>query len=180
MLITSRDAAMVAGILGGSGTHVVQIIIGIVVVAALIIFSLTYFLSRRSLGGGQPAVRRDAAHAGVGGSVVSEATLRLSRTWGGNSISGVGRGRNEGWNIALDGKVVGTIAYQETVEVAMAPGHHTLRLGEGRHLSQQRSFEVADDEAVSYQCNGPRLWPRMLAAQFKPDLWITLRACANR
>jgi hypothetical protein len=166
---------MVAGILGGSGSHPVLIILGIVVVAALIIFSLTYFLPRRSLGGGQPAVRRDAAHTGVGGSVVGEATLRLSRTWGGNPISGVGSGRNEGWNIALDGKLVGTIAYQETVEVAMAPGHHTLRLGQGRHISQQRSFEVADDEAVSYKCNGPRLWPRMLAAQFKPDLWITLR-----
>jgi len=106
---------------------------------------------------------------------VGEATLRLSRTWGGNPVSGVLSGRNEAWDIALDGKVVGTIAYQETVEVAMPPGHHTLRLGEGRHLSQQRSFEVAGDEAVSYECHGPRLWPRMLASQFKPDLWITLR-----
>ena len=175
MLIASRAAAMVAGILGGSGTHVVQIIIGIVVVAALIIFSLSYVLSRRSQGVGQPAVRRDAAHTGVGGSVVGEATLRLSRTWGGNPISGVGGGRNQGWNIALDGKVVGTIAHQETVEVAMAAGHHTLRLGQGRHISQERSFEVADDEAVSYQCHRPRFWPFTLAALVKSDLWITLR-----
>ena len=176
MPIASRArATMVAGILGGSGTHVAQIIIGIVVVAALIIFSLTYFLSRRSPGSGQPALRRDTAHTGVGGSVVGEATLRLSRTWGGNPISGVGSGRNDGWDIALDGKAVGTIAHQETVEVAMAPGHHTLRLGQGRHISQQRSFEVADDEAVSYQCHRSRFWPFTLAAQFKPDLWITLK-----
>ena len=60
MLIASRAAAMVAGILGGSGTHVVQIIIGIVVVAALIIFSLSYVLSRRSQGVGPPAARRAA------------------------------------------------------------------------------------------------------------------------
>jgi hypothetical protein len=165
---------MVAGILGGSGGHPALIILGIVVVAALIV-SLTYFLPRRSLGGGQPALRRDGAHAGVGGSGVGEATLRLSRTWAGNPISGVLSGRNQGWDIALDGKVVGTIAYQETVEVAMAPGHHTLRLGQRRHLSRQWSFEVAGDEAVSCQCHGPRFWPRMLAAQFKPDLWITLR-----
>lgn len=174
MLIAWRDATMVAGILGGSGSHPALIIIGIVVLAALIIFPLTYFLSRRSLGGGQPAVRRDAAHTSMGGSRAGEATLRLSRAWAGNAISGVLSGRNEGWNIALDGKVVGTIAYQETVEVAMAPGHHTLQLGEGRRISQQRSFDLAADEAVSYQCHGPRLWPRMLAAQFKPDLWITL------
>jgi hypothetical protein len=166
---------MVAGILGGSGTHIVQIIIGIVVVAALIIFSLTYFLSHRSLGGGEPAVRRDAAHAGVGGSVAGEATLRLSRTWGGNPISGVASGRNEEWNIALDGKVVGTIADKEMVEVAMPSGNQTLRLGQGRHISQPRPFEVAGDEAVSYQCHRPRFWPFTLAALIKPNLWITLR-----
>jgi hypothetical protein len=175
MLIASRDATMVGGILGGSGSHPALIIIGIVVVAALITFSVTFFLPRRGLGGGEPAAPRDSARAGAAGSAVGEATLRLSRTWAGNPISGVLSGRNEEWNIALDGKVVGAIAYQETVEVAMAPGHHTLRLGQGRHISQQGSFEVADHEAVSYQCNGPRFWPRMLAAQFRPDLWITLR-----
>ena len=47
MPIVSRAAAIVAGILGGSGTHVVQIIIGIVVAAALIGFFLSSFLSRR-------------------------------------------------------------------------------------------------------------------------------------
>ena len=166
---------MVAGLLGGSGAHPALIIIGIVVVVAVIVFCLTYFLPRRGPGGGQSAVRRDSAHTGRGEPEVGEATLRLSRAWAGNPISGVLSGRSEPWNIALDGKVVGTIAYEETVEVATAPGLHTLRLGEGRHLSQQASFELAKDEAVSYGCNGPRFWPRMLAAQIKPDLWITLR-----
>lgn len=165
---------MVAGILGGSGGHPALIIIGIVVVAAIVITALTFFLSGRRTAG-PPAVRRAAAAAGEGGPAAGEATLRLSRTWAGNPVSGVLSGRSEAWNIALDGKVVGTIAYQETVEVAMTPGHHTLRLGGGRHLSQQRSFEVGSDKSVSYQCNGPRFWPRMLAAQLKTDLWITLR-----
>jgi hypothetical protein len=70
--------------------------------------------------------------------------------------------------------VVGTIAYRETVEVASAPGHHTLRLGQGRHLSPDRSFDVAEDKVVNFRCHGPRFWPQMLAAQVKPDLWITL------
>lgn len=175
MPIASRGATIVAGVLGGSGSHIVQIVIGIVVVAALLLFSLTRFLSRRGRGDGRPAARRGAAPTGGGGAVAGEATLRLSRTWGGNTISGVGDGGREEWNIALDGKVVGAIAPQETVEVAMAPGHHTLQLGQGRHLSRQRSFEVAGDEAVSYQCHRPRLWPFILAALIKPDLWITLR-----
>ena len=64
--------------------------------------------------------------------MAGEATLRLSRVW-----SGFGSGQSERWNITLDGKVVGTIAYRETVEVSVAPGRHTLRLGEGRHLSRR-------------------------------------------
>jgi hypothetical protein len=52
MPIASRAAAMVAGILGGSGTHVVQIIIGIVVAAALIGFPCRSSCRVRARGGG--------------------------------------------------------------------------------------------------------------------------------
>jgi hypothetical protein len=75
---------------------------------------------------------------------MAEATLSLSRAWSGNAVSGFASGQSETWNIALDGGVVGTIAYRETVEVA------------------------------NFRCHGPRFWPQMLAAQVKPDLWITL------
>jgi hypothetical protein len=160
---------MVAGILGGSGTHVVQIIIAIVVAAALI----GYFLLRvGGRGGGDvravaaAASQHDRAHEGA----VSEATVRLVRTW-----SGIGIGaQSEQWNIAIDGIVVGSIANKETVEVAVEPGHHTFRLGSGRHRSAERSFDVAQDEVVGFSCNGPRFWPQLLAALVKPDLWITL------
>jgi hypothetical protein len=123
------DAPLVAGILGGSGTHVVQIIIGIVVAAALI----GYFLLRVGGRGGGGGVRAasaavsqhdrdmDRAHAGT----VSDATVRLARTWGGIGIGA----QNEQWNIAIDGIVVGSIANKETVEVAMEPGHHNCGSG---------------------------------------------------
>src|ERR1019366_26262 len=125
MPIASRAAAMVAGILGGSGTHVVQIIIAIVVAAALIV----YFLLRVGARGGRGDVRAAAAavpqHHRAHEGAVSDATVRLVRAW-----SGIGIGaRSEQWNIAIDGIVVGTIANKETVEVDVAPGHHTLRLG---------------------------------------------------
>ncbi|MFZ0179734.1 MAG: hypothetical protein WAL84_07660 [Candidatus Dormiibacterota bacterium] len=165
---------MVAGILGGSGTHVVQIIIAIVVAAALI----GYFLLRaggRGVGGNVRAVsaavsqrdRDDGPHEEATG----DATVRLVRTW-----SGIGIGaQNEDWNIAIDGIVVGSIANKETVEVAVAPGHHTLRLGSGRHRSAERPFDVAQGEVVGFSCYGPRFWPLLLAALVKNDLWITLR-----
>src|SRR5487761_1311130 len=158
MPIASRTrATMVAGILGGSGPHVVQIIIGIVVGVALIGFLLSFFLS------GRGSRRRPS----VGGAMVGEATLRLSRVWSGNAVSGFGSAQGERWNIALDGRVAGTIAYQETVEVSLAPGRQTLRLGQGRHLSRPRTFDIAEGEVVSFRCHGPRWWPLWLAALVK-------------
>ena len=69
---------------------------------------------------------------------MSDATVRLARTW-----SGIGIGaQSEQWNIAIDGIVVGSIANKETVEVSVELGHHTLRLGSGRHRSAERSFDV--------------------------------------
>jgi hypothetical protein len=170
MPIASRAAAMVAGILGGSGSHVVQIIIAIVVAATL----LGYFLVRvwGSGGGDVHAVvtavsHHDRAREGAG----SDATVRLSRTWSGMGIGAQG----EPWNIGIDGTVVGSIANKEIVEVAVEPGHHTLRLGSGRHRSAERSFDVAQDEVVRFQCHGPRFWPILVASLVKSELWISLR-----
>ena len=165
----------VAGILGGSGTHVVQIIIGIVVVLALI----GYFALRLGGRGGGGEVRAVAGDVSqhqrnthpAHEEAASDATVRLVRAW-----SGIGIGaQREQWNIAIDDIVVGSIANRETVEVAVAPGHHTLRLGSGRHRSAERSFDLAQDEVAGFTCYGPRFWPVLLAALVKPDLWITLR-----
>jgi hypothetical protein len=50
---------------------------------------------------------------------MSDATVRLSRTF-----SGIGLGaQSEQWNIGIDGTVVGSIANTEIVEVSVEPGH---------------------------------------------------------
>jgi hypothetical protein len=109
---------------------------------------------------------------------MGDGTLRLERRWtalartGGAALAGA----NKPFTIAIDGTSVGAVAPKETVEVALEPGHHTLRLGPGRHLSPERSFDVAQDEVVSFHCHGPRYgWPQLLAEHVKNDLWITLR-----
>jgi hypothetical protein len=168
-------AVMVAGILGGSGTHVVQIIIAIAVAAALIGF-LLFRIGGRGGGGdvraaaaavSQPDRDIYRAHDGA----MSDATVRLVRTWSGLGIGA----QNQQWSIAIDGIVVGSIANKETVEVAVEPGHHTLRLGSGRHRSTERSLDVAPDEVAGFSCHGPRLWPMLVAALINRDLWISLR-----
>jgi hypothetical protein len=98
-------------------------------------------------------------------------TLTLSRKRGG-LVS-----RKRQWQVLHDGDVVASIAPHQTVELPVEPGHHTLRVVQSRrHLSPERSFDIADDHVAEYWCRGQLFWPMMLAALIKPDLWITLGA----
>lgn len=169
MPMPSQRDTMVAGIFGGSGSYIVQTIIIIVVVTAVI----AYFVLRLRRGSGAgfaagaPVVRQTPS---VAGADANEATVRLVRMW--TAIIGA---PNEEWNIAIDGIVVGSIAKNETVEVAVEPGHHTLRLGSGRHRSAQPSFDVAREEVIGFSCHGPRYWPLLVVALVNPSVWISLK-----
>jgi len=103
---------------------------------------------------------------------MGEAIIRLSRAASASPLLGM-----EIYNISVDGRVVGTVASGETVEVSVTPGRHSLLLrGRGRNRSPLRAVELAEDEVVSYRCHGPRYGPpHIVAALIKPDLWITLR-----
>jgi hypothetical protein len=100
--------------------------------------------------------------------MMAAATLRLSRRWGGT-------GNDREWGMEIDGSVVGSIAYRQTVELPIEPGHHTLRLSGGGHVSPLRSFDTADGDVVSFRCRSALVWPVMVAALVKPDLWISLK-----
>jgi hypothetical protein len=103
---------------------------------------------------------------------MGEAIIRLSRAASASPLLGM-----EIYNISVDGRVVGTVASGETVEVSVTPGRHSLLLrGRGRNRSPLRAVELAEDGVVSYRCHGPRYGPpHIVAALIKPDLWITLR-----
>ena len=98
------------------------------------------------------------------------ATLQLTRKWG--SVTD----RNGKWQILIDGTVAGSIDRQQTVELPVEPGHHTLRVKRSeRFLSPERSFDAADEQVVSFWCRSQLLWPMYVASLIKPDLWISLR-----
>lgn len=99
---------------------------------------------------------------------MASGTLSITRRWGGFVYGGP-------FPVSVDDKVVGTIRVQETMELPVETGRHTIRLGSGRHLSPTRSFEIAEGETVSFWCRGTMLWPLMLAALVRPALWITFR-----
>ena len=98
------------------------------------------------------------------------ATLRLTRE---HPLMELRRGPYE---IQSDGRRIGSLnKVHETVEIPVEPGHHTLRIRSGRYSSQERSFDVADGEVVSFRTHGPLVWPVYAAAMIKPDLGISLK-----
>ncbi len=95
-------------------------------------------------------------------------TLNLTRE---TTLIELRRGQFE---IYLDGQDVGSIELHQTVEQPLEPGHHTLRMRKGRYSSQERSFDVGDQEVVNFRCHGAQIWPRYVASIVKPDLAISL------
>ncbi|HEV3265935.1 MAG TPA: hypothetical protein VG014_10450 [Acidimicrobiales bacterium] len=102
------------------------------------------------------------------GSVIGSAMLTLTREGVGIELR---RGRFEIW---VDDKSAGALEPHETVDIPVEPAHHTLRIRAGRYSSQDRSFDVADGEVVSFRVHGAMIWPRYVASIVKPDLAISL------
>lgn len=97
------------------------------------------------------------------------ATLRLRREGAGIEL------RRGVFEIAVDGKTVGSIKWHDTVETPLEGGRHTLRIRAGRYSSADRAFDVADGDVVNFRCHGAMVWPRYVASIFKPDLGISLK-----
>lgn len=96
------------------------------------------------------------------------ATLRLTRR-------GVGLELRRGtFDIEIDGKSVGLIDWDQTAEVPIEPGQHSLQLRVGRYSSRCHLFDVTEGSAVSFRCHGAMMWPRYVVSLFKADLAISL------
>jgi hypothetical protein len=83
--------------------------------------------------------------------------------------------RRKPFQIILDGGPAGSIARNQTVELPVEPGLHTLQVRDGRYSSHTRSFDVADDTDVRFRCNGAILWPRYVASLFVPTIGLKLK-----
>jgi hypothetical protein len=82
------------------------------------------------------------------------------------------RGRFE---IVLDGNPAGAIDRNQTVELPVEPGPHTLQVRAGRYSSHAHSFDVADGTNVRFRCNGAILWPQYVASLFVPTIGLRLK-----
>jgi hypothetical protein len=82
--------------------------------------------------------------------------------------------RRNRFEIILDGSPAGSIDRNQTVELPVEPGPHTLQVRTGRYSSHARSFDAADGTNIRFRCNGAILWPQYVASLFVPAIGLKL------
>lgn len=97
------------------------------------------------------------------------ATLRLSHKATGVEV------RRGTYDVLVDGKRVGSVEMNDTIEMRVEPGRHTLQVRNGRNSSQTQTFDAAEGEVIAFRCTGKRFLPLFLASFVVPGLALKLR-----
>ena len=74
----------------------------------------------------------------------------------------------------VDGERVGSVEMNDTIDVPVKPGSHTLQVRSGRKSSSTETFDVAEDEIAAFRCTGKRFLPIFVASFIVPRLALTL------
>jgi len=78
------------------------------------------------------------------------------------------------YDIVLDEGRAGPLEMNDTIEIPVAPGRHTLQIRNGRNSSRTQTFDVAEGETVAFRCTGKRILPIFLASFVVPSLALSL------
>jgi hypothetical protein len=78
------------------------------------------------------------------------------------------------YDVMVDGERVGSVAMNDTIEIPVEPGRHTLQVRNGRNSSRTQTFDAADGELVAFRCTGKRFLPLFLASFVIPSLALVL------
>jgi hypothetical protein len=97
------------------------------------------------------------------------ATLKLTHKAIGVEVR---RGR---FDEVVDGERVGSVEMNDTIELPIEAGHHTLQVRNGRNSSRTLTFDAAEGQVVAFRCTGKRLLPIFLLSFFLPRLALSLR-----
>jgi hypothetical protein len=97
------------------------------------------------------------------------ATIKLTRKTIGAEV------RRGTYDVFVDAKHVASIEMNDTIEMQVEPGHHTLRIRNGRNSSRTKTVDVAEGQVVAFRCSGKNILPIFLASFVVPSLAISLR-----
>ncbi|HVA09052.1 MAG TPA: hypothetical protein VNG12_20140 [Acidimicrobiales bacterium] len=97
------------------------------------------------------------------------ATLKLAHKAIGAEV------RRGTYDAEVDGELVGSVEMNNTIEIPIEPGHHTLQVRNGRNSSRTLTFDAAGDQVVAFRCSGKRFLPIFLLSFVVPRLALSLR-----
>jgi hypothetical protein len=97
-------------------------------------------------------------------------TVSLTR-----ATNGVLELRRSTFEVLLDGQPAGSIDRNQSLELPVQPGPHTLQIRTGRYTSPTRSFDAADGTDIHFRCNGAILWPPYVASLVVPTIGLKLK-----
>jgi hypothetical protein len=97
------------------------------------------------------------------------ATLKLTHKAIGAEV------RRGTYDIVLDGQRAGSLKMNNTIEIPIEPGRHTVQVRNGRKSSQTQTFDAAEGETVAFRCTGKRFLPIFLASFVVPGLALKLK-----
>ena len=78
------------------------------------------------------------------------------------------------YEVVLDGERVGSVELNDTFEMPVEPGRHTLKIRSGRNSSRTKTFDATEGEIVSFRCSGKSILPIFLLSFVVPRLAISL------
>ncbi|MGP0047564.1 MAG: hypothetical protein ACLPZR_01775 [Solirubrobacteraceae bacterium] len=96
------------------------------------------------------------------------ATLKLTHKTIGVEI------RRGTYDVVLDEQPAGSLELNETIEIPVEPGHHTLQVRNGRNSSRTKTFDAAEGETVAFRCSGKSILPIFLLSFVAPSLALSL------
>lgn len=82
--------------------------------------------------------------------------------------------RRAPYDVVIDGNRAGSVEMNDTIQISVEPGRHTLQVRSGRNSSQTKTFDAAEGETVAFRCTGKRLLPIFLASFVIPSLALAL------
>jgi len=96
------------------------------------------------------------------------ATLKLTHKAIGAEV------RRSTYDAIVDGKHAGSLRMDETIDITVEPGRHTLQLRSGRNSSRTKTFDVGDGDIASFRTGGKNILPVFLLSFVVPSLALSL------
>jgi hypothetical protein len=79
------------------------------------------------------------------------------------------------YDVVVDGKPAGSLELNDTIELPVEPGRHTLQVRNGRNSSRTLTFDAAEGATLAFRCGGKRILPIFLASFVVPSLALSLK-----